>query len=172
METDSLNQILALVLKFYQSSFFLGIKFLLAVYAAVLFVDITLLLILRGLGSNIRTALKGMDIPTIPKGKLRKKWDKIKIRLESENPSQYKVAIIEADKVVDGILGGIGYKGKDMLEKLEKVKPDHIENLDNLHRAHQIRNQIIHEKDFNVSRKLAGEIIKIYEDFLRSLEFI
>lgn len=157
---------------FYHSSFFAVIKFLLGIYAAVLFVDLALILVLKGLGSDIRKMIKGIDMPALPKNVMQRKWRKIKKRLESGNASQYKAAILEADIMTDKVLSDMGYKGKNLTERLEKIKPEQLPNYEELKEAHQIRNQIVHEADFSVDKKKAEEILKVYEDLLNSFELL
>lgn len=158
---------------FYHSPFVLVIKILLGVYVSVLFIDIVLLLILRDVPQDMRVGLKGMDIPVTSKGKLQKRWDKVKARLESESASQYKVAIIEADAIAEEIIDGIGYKGANMSEKLEQVGAAHLDDhLEALKGAHQIRNQIVHEVDFAIDQRMAVAVVGVYENFLKYLEFL
>jgi hypothetical protein len=158
---------------FYHSPFVLVIKILLGVYLLVLFIDVVLLLILRDVAWHVRVGLKGMDMPLDSKSKMQRRWDKVKARLKSESPSQYKVAIIEADAVAEEILGGIGYAGANMTEKLEQVGANHLDDhLEALKGAHQIRNQIVHETDFAIDQRMAVAVIGVYENFLRYLEFL
>jgi hypothetical protein len=153
---------------FFHSSFFALARFILAVYVLVLLADIIMLLILRGVSGNIRTTFRGINMPSLSK----KKWQKIASRINQDNPSQYKVAILEADKIVDDILKSIGYKGENMIERLSHPSAAQIENVEELKSAHQIRNQIIHKTDYQIDRKTAEEIIGIYEKFLRQSEFL
>lgn len=157
---------------FYNSPFVFAVKIFIGIYVAVLILDIILLLILRGVGSNIRTGLRGMDIPVTTPSKMRKRWDKILSRLADENVSQYKVAVIEADALADEILEKIGYDGANMTERLENIKPEQLDVLDELKQVHEIRNRIIHEADFQLSKDQAKEVIGVYENFLRYLEFL
>lgn len=157
---------------FYHSPFVLTVKIFLGIYVAILIVDLILLLILRGLGDEIRTGLRGMNIPMTSPSKMKKRWDKVLARLESGDVSQYKVAVIEADAIADDILKGIGYEGNTMSERLAHVKPHQLDGLEELLGAHQIRNQIVHEADFALDKKAAHETITIYENFLRYLEFM
>ena len=166
------NQVLEFLAEAYYSPFFTVIKFFLVIYITVLLVDIILLLILRGVGADVRTAIKGMDIPAVPKSKASKEWQGIKKRLENENISQYKAAILEADRIADDILSKIGYKGKNMAERLKQVKSGQLENVEDLKDAHKVRNRIIYEKDFTIDKKTAENIIKIYEDLLKDLDYI
>jgi len=158
--------------RFYHSAFFSVVKFLLGIYAAVLFVDIILIVILRGVGYDVRVMLKGMDMPAVSKSKMQKKWAKIKERLESENPSQYKVAILEADIVIDKVLSDMRYPGKNLTERLEKIKPAQLPGYEDLKNAHEIRNRIIHEAGFSVDKKRAEEIVAVYKKLLKDFELL
>ena len=151
---------------------FLVIKMFLAVYSLILIYDIVLIAMLRGTGKDFRMVFRGMNIPAPSSGRMTKRWLKIKNRLESENLSQYKVAILEADKVADEILVYMGYKGTNMTERLDEAKVEQLEDKEALIQAHKIRNQIIHQPDFSVSKELADETIAIYEKFLHHFEFI
>lgn len=157
---------------FYSSWFVLGLKIVLGIYTAVLLVDIILLLILRGIRGNVRTGLRGMDIPIVSQTTMGKRWKKIVARLETGNESQYKVAVIEADAMADEMLAAIGYKGENMAERLAQIKPGQLDYLEELTQAHQIRNQIVHDAQFRVDKDLAKDTVAIYENFLRYLEFL
>lgn len=162
-----------IVTNFYNSQFIFVVKILAGIYLAVLFIDIILLLILHGVSSSVRTGLRGMDIPLVTKSKMQKRWEKIKTRLDSGNPSQYKVAIIEADVIADEMLAGLGYKGSNMAEKLEQVGTAHLDDhLEALKGAHEIRNRIVHEENFQVDERLAKAVFGVYENFLRYLELL
>lgn len=172
---DFLNNFGQYILSFYNSIFFSFIKFLLGIYVVVVFVDIVLMLIQRGLGADIRDTLIGADFPselTTRKGSLRKKWDKIRKKIESGEESKYKVAIIEADNIIDNLLLRMKYKGENMSERLEGINPRQIENIEDLKKAHEARNRIIHEENFHLTKEQAEEIIKYYEDFLRYFEVL
>lgn len=160
------------VRNFYNSGFFLAIKIFLGIYTFVLFVDIVLLLMLRGVSGNIRAGIMGTDMPATPPSKMRKRWDKVVERLKGGDESQYKVAIIEADSIADSILSGIGYPGANMTERLLQIKPSQLDDIEKLRYAHSIRNKVVHEEGFTVSRELAEEVVGIYEDFLKYLFFL
>lgn len=158
---------------FYHSSFMLGVKIFIGIYLLILLIDIVLMLILRDVPSHVRVGLKGSDLPLVSKKKMNKKWKSVEKRLASSNPSQYKVAIIEADKIAEEILDGIGYKGANMTEKLEQVGPAHLDDhLEALKGAHDIRNKIIHQADYEISHEAAIAVVGVYENFLKYLEFM
>ena len=162
-----------LVKSFLDSPGFFVVKFMVGAYLIVIVIDILLLLILRDVPSEYRTGVKGMNIPTASKGKMRKRWDKVEERLKSGDVSQFKVAIIEADAIADEFLAGIGYKGSNMAERLEQVQPAHMdEHLEALKGAHEIRNKIVHESDYVVDERFAKAVVGVYESFLKYLEFL
>lgn len=157
---------------FLSSGFFLFVKFILAIYVIVLFVDMVLLLALRGLGGDIKNTLKGANMPLVSKKKIQKQWDDIESRLKSDNDQQDKLAILEADKLVDQILFDIGYKGSNMKERLESADSNQIEELDLLVEAHEIRNKIINDSKFYLSKDEVRRVMNIYREFLENLEII
>lgn len=157
---------------FLNSGFFFFVKFILAIYVIVLFVDMVLLLTLRGLGGDIKNTLKGANMPLVSKKKIQKQWDSIESRLRIENEQQDKLAILEADKLVDQILFDIGYKGSNMKERLESADSNQIEELDSLIEAHEIRNKIINDSNFHLNKEEVKRVMNIYREFLENLEII
>lgn len=160
---------------FSKSPLFSIIKFLLEIYAIVIIIDIILLLIKRGVRTNIREAIVGMNVPrelTTKKKKMKARWEKVRKRLGSENKSEYKVAIIEADNIIDDLIKTMAYPGESMGERLDGIPEGQIESLEGIKEAHKIRNQIIHEENFQVSREYAKEVFSKYEAFLEEFEVL
>lgn len=156
----------------YNSKWFLVFKFFAGIYTFVLFVDLVLLLFLRGLKTDIRVGLKGAQVPTGSKGKFMKKWSEILTRMESGNISQFKAAILEADSIIDDVLRKIGYAGENMTERLASVSEIQIENIHDLRRAHEIRNKIIQDENYVISTEEAKEVLGIYENYLKEIELL
>ena len=160
------------LIDFYHSPYMLAIKIFLGIYTLILFANIVMLLILRGLGGDIRLGLKGMNMPVTTINKMKKRWEKVVERMKSDNISQFKVAIIEADGIADEILAGIGYEGENMGERLMHLKPEQLDGLEDLRSAHKVRNRIVHDAAFEIDKKTAQEVIEVYENFLTYLEFL
>lgn len=157
---------------FLDSGFFWFIKFFLAIYVTVLFVDMVLLLIVRGLGGDLRDTLKGTQVPLASKKKMQKRWSLIEERLETNQITQFKAAILEADKMADEILASIGFGGSNMKERLEKADANQVEEIDNLIEGHAIRNRIIQEENFVLNKEEAQRVLGLYKEFLENLEMI
>lgn len=174
MEIDILGLVAGMIkslLHFYDTSFFFAaVKFFLFVYVSVLFIDLILLLTLKGISTDFKKVLFGAERPLVSRNKMIVRWEAILDRLKSSNPSQYKVAILEADALADELLSGIGYKGSTMAEKLEKVSGGQLETKEVLLRAHEIRNQIVHEAGFVLSHDEALQWLEEYKKFFDELE--
>lgn len=156
---------------FLETSFFItAIKFFLFVYVCVLFTDIVLLFILRGFSSDLKAALFGTKRPLMGRSSAIKRWEKILNRLEDTNPSQFKVAVLEADAMADEVLDGMGFKGTTMGEKMESIHAGQLENRESLIEAHTVRNRIIHEADFTLSHEEASEQLNQYKKFFDEVE--
>ncbi len=159
------------LVQFFEHSFLIvALKFFLFIYVIVVLLDIVMLLVLRGLSTDLKNTLFGTSRPLVSRSNVIKRWEKIIARLASENPSQYKVAVLEADAFADEILGGIGYKGATMGEKLDAIHDGQIETKDVLVVAHQIRNRIVHEVGFALSREEAEHCLGSYHKFFSEVE--
>lgn len=106
------------------------------------------------------------------KRKKLKEWNKVKELFNRGASSDLKLSIIEADKLLDEVLDSLNFKGETLKEKLDHLSEEQFPELDELKYAHFIRNKIVHEKNFSLSRKEAEVIISIYENFFRSFDLI
>jgi hypothetical protein len=155
---------------FSATHFFAALRIFLGIYTAVLLIDIVLLLSMRNLGEDLRKDLFGAaDVP-VSRSRLKKQWKAVRDRLKSDNPSEYKVALLEADALVDKVLGNIGYKGENMAERLAQVTPEQMEDVEALREAHQLRNRVVFEQDFALGREQAEKALGVYEAFLTKME--
>ncbi|MCD5380986.1 MAG: hypothetical protein LR008_00225 [Candidatus Pacebacteria bacterium] len=81
----------------------------------------------------------------------------------SENPNDWKLAIIEADIILDNLLKERGYAGKSLGERLKSISPQQLRTLNEAWEAHKIRNRIAHDgPDFVLTKRLMQETIGKY----------
>ena len=99
-----------------------------------------------------------------------KQWAKITKRLETGKEAECKLAVIEADKILDDSLKRLDYHGEDMGERLKQVKSDQLANIDELWQAHKVRNRIAHEPDFRLTQAQARRAIEIYQRAMQDLK--
>lgn len=100
-----------------------------------------------------------------------KGWKQIQKRLLSEDSQQWKIAILEADKILDEILKMSGYLGK-MDEKLNLITSAQLNNIEDVKIAHKICNQIIQEPAFEINQELATQTLNTYKKSFLELKLL
>jgi hypothetical protein len=101
------------------------------------------------------------------------RWLKILEYLFSPNASDWKLAIIEADLLLDSLMTQLGFKGETLGDKLKSVDRDKFRNLTIAWEVHTVRNRIAHEGSaFEVSQHEAKRVIALYEQIFREFGYI
>ncbi len=104
--------------------------------------------------------------------KIIKQWLKIKQRLETGLESEFKLAIIEADSVLDDVLKKLNVSGETLGERLKQVGANILPNAQDALEAHKMRNNIVHDPDYKLSLAEAQKTISLYEKVLTELDFL
>lgn len=105
----------------------------------------------------------------ISKDLVVKSWVRVQEHFWKGDENDLKIAVIEADKLLDEALREAAIRGSNPGERLKNVKRGQIENIDALWQAHRLRNQIAHEPNFRLKRDSAERAIAIYEETLKNL---
>lgn len=153
-----------------QSAFFMVLKVFLIIYSVVLIADVVMLVLLRGVTENLKVQFYGTARPLLRKNEATKKWESVERRLESDNPSHFKVAILEADHFCDDLLKESGFDGENMSERLANIHPGQLQSYAGLSEAHSIRNRIVNEPTFTLDREQAKDYLEKYKGLLVELE--
>ncbi len=104
---------------------------------------------------------------------LNPRWHYIQTLIESPNESDWRVAIIEADKMLEEILKDRGLSGNTVSELLESAKESGYMSIQDAWSAHLKRNQIAHEgSDFQLSQIEGRKIIKMFQNFFEELRVV
>lgn len=148
-----------------------------SVVVSVLFLAVIVFLIIK-LRKNIGEPLKTMEETAftseneLPRKEFAKSWQIILNKVESGDESSYKIAVIEADKMLDDVLKRIGYAGADMGERLKQITPNQLSSIDDIWQAHKTRNRIAHEPDFLLTQSQAKRAVEIFQRVLEDLQAI
>ncbi len=101
------------------------------------------------------------------------KWKKVTEHIETENPSDWRLAILEADIMLGEMLESMGYHGETIGDKLKQIEKSDFLTLDSAWEAHKIRNLIAHEgSKFTLSRRESRRVIGLYRDIFREFRMI
>jgi len=104
--------------------------------------------------------------------KMLRQWLKVRARLDTGLESEYKLALIEADSTLDDILKRMGFGGKSLGERLDKLTTATLPNLNEILEAHKTRNNIVHDPDYRLSLEEARKTLTVYERALTDLQVL
>lgn len=104
---------------------------------------------------------------------LNEKWQKVQAHINSNNPSDWRLAILEADIMLDTILDKMGYQGDSIGDKLKGIEKSDFLTLDLAWEAHKVRNQIAHAgTDFQLNDREARRTIEMYQKVFEEFYYI
>lgn len=158
------------------------ISLVLSVIFAILFV--IALINVWPLRPKIRLFFKGKDTRQrvleekekrkirVKDSQLKERWMNILQKLDPKSHDSMMLAIIAADKLVDDALKKVGFVGDTMADRLKQFSPSEMKSLEELWDAHKLRNELVHQPNFEFSVKDATRALKSYETFLKELELL
>ena len=101
------------------------------------------------------------------------RWERVEGLVSSENPGDWRVAIIEADVMLDELISAMGYEGVTLGEKLKRIEKSDMTTLDSAWEAHKIRNKVAHRgTDFILTRREAKRVIGLYRNALQEFDYV
>lgn len=98
------------------------------------------------------------------------RWSHVIALIESPSESDWRQSIIEADIMLDDILGTHGYEGSTLAEKLKQGDPARFRTLQDAWDAHKIRNDIAHQGSTykltdHIAYRTIGKYKNVFEEF-------
>lgn len=117
------------------------------------------------------------DLKELSKGtsvvekKTDKQWLAIKKRLDLAAESEWKLAVTEAENLLDETFRRSGFPGETFGDKIEQITKDQLSNIEDVKMVHEIRNNIVHNPDYILSLDQAKRALSVYEKSLKELSF-
>ncbi len=96
----------------------------------------------------------------------QKKWSELLMLVKT--PDGMKLAIIDADKLLDDALKKRNFKGKTMGERLVSAQRTLKDN-DAVWFGHKLRNKLVHEADFKIKKRDVQKALAGFRQGLRDL---
>jgi hypothetical protein len=161
-------------------AFLSGVPFAQAAAAAVsaLFVSVLIFAVLKKRGLAAAAAAPApveaatASVPAAAAAPLRARWDGVLSHLDSPRESDWKVALLEADKLADDALARAGFPGDTFGDRLTNIRPGDLASLDGLWWAHRVRNRLAHEADYFLRYTEARQAVAYFEQALTELRLI
>ncbi len=102
---------------------------------------------------------------------VRTRWAQIEDMVRRKEDMSMKLAILEADKLLDHALKSMHMGGATLGERL-KLAVYKYPNLRNVWPAHIVRNNIAHEANYHLSPATAERAIRQFHDALKTLRVL
>ncbi len=107
----------------------------------------------------------------VPKTHLR--WNRILEQARGDDPQGWRLAILEADIMLNELLDTLGYKGETIADKMRVVERGDFNTIDLAWEAHRVRNKIAHEGLAHpIDQREGRRVITMYERVFREFQFI
>lgn len=105
-----------------------------------------------------------------PSSSRNETWEGIRSKLLSDNQSDWRLAIIEADIYMDKLLDDKGYHGDTTSDKLKQIATGDLGSLQVAWEAHKVRNRIAHDgAAFTLTQPEARRVLSYFEIVFRDL---
>ncbi|MEK7552295.1 MAG: hypothetical protein AAB534_02670 [Patescibacteria group bacterium] len=109
----------------------------------------------------------------VPAERINQRWEKVQKFIMSPNMSDWKLAILEADVMLEEMVDKIGYPGESLGEKLKNVERSDFTTVELAWEAHKIRNSLAHEgSDFLLTHREALRVIGLFEKVFHEFRYI
>jgi hypothetical protein len=96
-------------------------------------------------------------------------WIKIKKRLLTKNEAEFKLAVIDADILVNDVLTRLAFEGKNLGEKLERPKAESFSDLDAMVKADMVYQKIVNNPKTSLDYQEAKSVILAFEQGLKDV---
>jgi len=101
------------------------------------------------------------------------RWERVENYMTSLNSSDWKIAILEADNILDQVVERMGYQGATLGERMKNIEASDFPYLDDAWNAHKTRNAIAHKgTDYEINRSEAEQTINIYHRIFKELGYL
>ncbi|OHA89242.1 MAG: hypothetical protein A3C70_00130 [Candidatus Zambryskibacteria bacterium RIFCSPHIGHO2_02_FULL_43_14] len=100
-------------------------------------------------------------------------WKKVMEYTNSDNSSDWRLAIIEADVMLEKLLYALGYVGESIGDMLKSVNKNEFLTIEDAWEAHKVRNVVAHSGDaFQLNERETKRIIALFEKVFREFGII
>ncbi len=107
-----------------------------------------------------------LRVSSLNKGYFQTRWKEIQALVKT--PEGQRLAVIDADKLVDDALKKLRFSGKTMGERLVSAQR-RFSSADSLWSAHKLRNRLVHETDVRVTKAQTKTALKAFAQALKDL---
>jgi hypothetical protein len=139
-------------------------------WPAWIILGLVLLVIIGIAVQRIVASLRRPDMHGLSREKVLETWAEIE-KSSGQGIMGAKLSVIEADKLLDGVLKSMLIPGETMGERLKAAQYSYP-NIRNVWSAHKLRNQLVHDSAFEITSGQARRALRDFREALRTLHLL
>jgi len=158
-----------------------------SVWAAITIVKWFMILLSLGLAGGIVYALlqawhfhpkfevereKAKKTITLRDALMKERWAAVAKKFALGTPESMRLAVIEADALVDTALKNMDVPGDHLADRISNLDTEDLTTINRLWRAHRMRNELVHTPGYSLSSSNAELALNDYEAFLKEIEVL
>ena len=140
----------------------------------IIFGVVAAILILIALALFIRWIKKQLTRPEMlgmSREEVTRRWQEVRSASQQHGQMGMKMALVEADTLLDSALKSIMMPGETLGERL-KMACYKYPKLKDVWWAHKLRNQLVHQHDFKLSDRQTRQALDEFEKALKTLNIL
>ena len=110
--------------------------------------------------------------PAVLKEDTARPWQEVQQKINSPNASDWNLAVIQADAILDEVLKDRGLWGDTMGDRLKQLDRSKLATLDGAWEAHKLRNRIAHGSERALAYAEARRAVMLYQEALKELGYL
>lgn len=131
-------------------------------------VGIVVLALIIGAIVFFKKFFKRPELYGLSKEDIQKRWSQIEELLSRREDISWKLAVLEADKLLDHSLKAMGFGGTSLGERLKLAAYRHPK-IRNVWPAHITRNKLAHEASYSLGQGAARQAVSQFKKALQEL---
>jgi len=139
-------------------------------WPAIILVGLVIVIVLGIAFQKLLHALQRPELHGLTPEKVRETWEQIE-QMSSQGVMGAKLSVIEADKLLDGVLRSMIIPGETMGERLKSAAYKY-KDISKVWSAHKLRNQMVHDSAFEITTSQAKRALKDFEAALKTLHVL
>lgn len=158
---------------YHQWSVFVAVSVIVSLFlgAGIVYCVLRIFQIRNNEAERFKAAAHPIATRDISKAQLR--WNRILEQAHSDSEQGWRLAILEADILLNELLDVLGYRGETMADKMKQAERATFHTIDLAWEAHLVRNTIAHEGSMReLNSREVRRVVSLYEQVFKEFQFI
>ena len=137
----------------------------------LIFAVVITVLFSRWLWFSLRKLFFKPDLHGLGRSGIKSRWEEIERLLDGPGDMSLKMAVLEADKLLDHVLKSMAMPGNTLGERL-KFAAYKYPKIRKVWWAHKLRNQLVHESSFYLDPRMAKSAVQEFKSTFKLLNVL